>query len=292
MNKNVNNVVEKDKGRLAIISRIEEYEKKGWFSKDVEDDPPTISLTEDKVDYLNENLINRLLAKVITTYAYHFIKKLLKTKQMIIKEVRGIENYEKIADKGAVLTCNHFNPFDNFAIHITLKKYLKKHHGELYKVIREGNFTNFKGLYGLFFRHCYTLPLSSNFSCMKKFMASVDTLLKRGEKILVYAEQGMWWNYKKPRPLTSGAFNFAVRNDVPILPCFITMEDSNIIGGDGFPIQEYTIHFLKPIYPDNTKSYKENVAEMNEKNYRMWKEVYEKTYGIPLKYSCNEDESK
>ena len=52
-------MIEKDKGRLEILERIEEYEKKGWFSKDVEDDPPTIPLTPDKVDYLNKKFSNK-----------------------------------------------------------------------------------------------------------------------------------------------------------------------------------------------------------------------------------------
>lgn len=276
--------IEKDKGRLLVLKRIDEYERKRWFTKDVEDDPPTIPLTADKVDYLNKKLKNKILAKLVTRKAIKFIDNLIATKQLIIKEVKGIENFEKLANQGAILTCNHFNAFDNFAIHHIVLPYLHKEHRELYKVIREGNFTSFPGLYGLFFRHCNTLPLSSNYSCMKLFMQAMDVLLRRGEKVLVYAEQGMWWNYRKPRPMTNGAFTFAVKSNVPVLPFFITMEDSDIIGNDGFPIQEYTVHILEPIYPDPNKSEKENVRSMNEKNYNMWKDVYEKTYGIPLEY--------
>ena len=119
----------------------------------------------------------------------------------------------------------------------------------------------------------------------------MDVLLRRGEKVLVYAEQGMWWNYRKPRPLTNGAFKFAVTSNVPVLPMFITMNDSDIIGGDGFPIQEYTLHILEPIYPDPNKSDKENIEWMKNKNYEMWKNVYETTYGIPLTYSCDNSEN-
>ena len=51
--------MEKDPGRLKVLERIEENEKNGWFSKTVEDDPPTIPLTPDKVDYLNKKLSNK-----------------------------------------------------------------------------------------------------------------------------------------------------------------------------------------------------------------------------------------
>ena len=281
-------MIEKDKGRLEVLARIDEYEKKGWFSKDVEDDPPTIPLPPDKVDYLNKKFSNKIATFFVNIGAKRFIKNLVKNGQMIIKDVKGIENFEAIQKSGAILTCNHFNPFDNFAIHYVLFKYMYKPGKQvLYKVIREGNYTNFPGIYGFFFRHCNTLPLSANFSTMKNFMAAMKVLLERGEKVLVYAEQGMWWNYRKPRPLTAGAFKFAAESKVPVLPIFITMNDSDKIGGDGFPIQEYTLHFLPAIYPDESKSIKENMEIMKDKNYAAWKEVYEKTYGIPLTYSCD-----
>ncbi len=284
-------MIEKDKGRLEVLARIDEYEKKGWFSKDVEEDPPTIPLTPDKVDYLNKKLSNKIATFFVNVGAKRFIKNLVKNGQMIIKDVKGIENFEAIQKSGAILTCNHFNPFDNFAIHYVLFKYMYKPGKQvLYKVIREGNYTNFPGIYGFFFRHCNTLPLSANFSTMKNFMAAMKVLLERGEKVLVYAEQGMWWNYRKPRPLTAGAFKFAAESKVPVLPIFITMNDSDKIGGDGFPIQEYTLHFLPAIYPDESKTVKENMEIMKDKNYEMWKEVYETTYGIPLTYSCDSAE--
>ena len=284
--------VEKNPQRLEVLARIQEYEKKGWWSRDVEDDPPTIPLTPDKVDYLNKKLKNKIATFFVNIGAKRFINNLVKNGQMIIKDIKGLENYEAVKDSGLIITCNHFNAFDNFAIHYALFKYLYKANGKvLYKVIREGNYTNFPGLYGFFFRHCNTLPLSANFSTMKNFMQAMKVLLGRGEKVLVYAEQGMWWNYRKPRPLTAGAFKFAVESGVPVLPVFITMQDSDKIDGDGFPIQEYTLNFLPPIYADSSKSAKENIEEMKNKNYEAWKKVYEDFYGIPLEYSKPDGEA-
>ncbi|WP_318662538.1 lysophospholipid acyltransferase family protein [Treponema sp.] len=277
-----NNEIAKDPQRLAVLARIDEYERKGWFSKDVEDDPPTIPLEPEKTDYLCKKFSNKILRIVVYAIARHFIHKIIRNKQMIIKDVVGLENFVKLRKSGLIMTCNHFNAFDNFAVYHVIEKVLP--HRKMYKVIREGNYTSFPGMYGLFFRHCDTLPLSSKFSTMKLFIKSMDVLLRRGEKVLVYAEQGMWWNYRKPRPLTPGAFKFAVTSNVPVLPFFITMSDSDIIGGDGFPVQEYTVHILEPIYPDPKLSEKENIEMMREKNYQMWKDVYEKTYGIPLEY--------
>ena len=285
--------ITKNPQRLEVLKRIEEYERNGWWSRDVEDDPPTIPLTPDKVDYLNKKLSNKLATFFVNLGAKHFIKNLVKNGQMIIKEIKGLENFEAVKDSGVIITCNHFNPFDNFAIHYALFPYLYRWNGKvLYKVIREGNFTNFPGLYGFFFRHCNTLPLSANFSTMKKFMEAMKVLLCRGEKVLIYAEQGMWWNYRKPRPLTAGAFRFAIEANVPVLPVFITMQDSPKLDQDGFPIQEYTVHFLPAIYADPSKSSKQNIEEMKQKNYEMWKQVYEDFYGIPLTYASHQETDK
>ena len=153
---------------------------------------------------------------------------------MIIKEVNGIENLDSV-ETGAMITCNHFNPFDSFAIEKTFRMSKQAENKKLYKVIREGNYTNFPGFYGFLFRHCDTLPLSSNKRTMIEFLKAVDTLLKKGEFILIYPEQSMWWNYKKPKPLKDGAFKMAVKSNVPVVPIFITMKESDIIGEDRFP---------------------------------------------------------
>lgn len=161
---------------------------------------------------------------------------------------------------------------------------MKKKRRSLYKVIREGNYTNSPPPFRVILRHCHTLPLSSNKETMRKFMRSVDTLLKRGEKILVYPEQAMWWNYRKPRPLKNGAFRFAVNAMKPVLPMFITMENSDKLDGDGFPIQKHTLHIMPAIYPDSNLTKPENVEMMKNKNYELWVKTYEEFYKQPLTY--------
>ncbi len=55
--------------------------------------------------------------------------------------------------------------------------------------------------------------------------------------------------------MQDGAFSIAVRNNAPVVPIFITMEDSDILDSDGFFVQEYTLHILPPIYPDKNLSH-------------------------------------
>ena len=278
--------IQKDPGRLAIIEKIKQFEREERWAQDVEDDPPTIPLRPEMVDYLNEKISSRFWMKFANILARNFINSLLRKKIMILKEVKGLENYVEMKRKGAIITCNHFNAMDNFAVYKAIEKHV--YHRELVKVCREGNYKNFPGFYGFLFKHCNTLPLSSVASTMKNFMHAVKTYLAQGRQILIYPEQAMWWNYRKPRPLTSGAFKMAAENNVPVIPFFITMQDSDIVDSDGFFVQEYTVNILKPIFPKEELSVRQNAEFMKNENYSVWKKVYEEFYGIPLVYSEEE----
>lgn len=278
----------KSESKLALLAHIEELEREGRFSEDAEENPPAPVLMPEDINYLPRSLKSKTQTKYAFKVARWFVNMLIKKKQLIIKEYKGIENLEKVAD-GAVITCNHFNAFDSFAIPLAFEQgKLKKK--KMYRVIREGNYTGFPGFYGVLMRHCNTLPLSSNFKTMEKFIAAVDRVLEKNQFVLVYPEQGMWWNYRKPRPLQKGAFTFAARNNKPVLPVFITMEDSDVLDDDGFYVQEYTVHFCEPIYPDPNKKRAQNSCEMRDKNYEAWKAVYEQNYGEKLTYSCDEEQ--
>ena len=133
-------------------------------------------------------------------------------------------------------------------------------------------------------RHGNTLPLSTNKETMQKFYAGMDTLLKRGEKVLIYPEQAMWWNYQKPRPMKIGAFRMAVKYNVPIIPTFITMKDSPCIDDDGFHVQELYVHYLPAIYPDEDLDVIDRANQMMKKNYESWVKVYEDFYKKKLEY--------
>ena len=274
----------KSQDRLEVLDKIAKLESEGRFDEDVEEDPPTRQLQPDEVDYLRKSVKSKVKSRFTYAVARAYMNKLIKNKQLVIKDIKGIENYQKL-NSGAVITCNHFNALDSFAMQIAYEASEHKDR-KFFRVIREGNFTNFPGFYGMLMRNCNTFPLSSNKKTMEKFIDSVDKILKAGHFLLIYPEQSMWWNYRKPKPLKKGAFNFAAKSKVPVLPCFITMADSDILDENGFYVQEYTIHISEPIYPDPNKSKAENVKDMMDKNYAEWKNIYESTYGEKLEYSC------
>jgi lipopolysaccharide biosynthesis glycosyltransferase len=267
--------------REEILQKIALFEKEGKFDQDVENDPPSRLLKPGDVDYLKKKFFSKFKAKFTTDFSFRYFNKLIKKGVIVIDGYEGVDNLRRLK-KGAVITSNHFNPFDSIPIHKICKKVCKKR--KLFKVIREGNYS-FPGLFGKFMRNCYTLPLSNNYDVMREMMNATNTILRRGDLVLVYAEQSMWWNYRKPKPLKIGAFKFAAKANVPVVPTFITMRDTDKLDENGYPIQAYTLHILKPIYPNPSLNILENAENMKKENERVWKEVYEKVYGIPLTYT-------
>lgn len=274
----------RDLDRVRIQKKIARYEREGRFDEDVEDDPPTRPLKVGEVDFLRKSPAARLGARLAFAAARKYVDGLLADGKMRIDGFPGIEHFKNLRT-GAVITCNHFNAFDSFAIHLAYDASGQKKR-RFFRVIREGNYTSFPGFYGRLMRNCNTLPLSSNTKVMTEFVQATNELLQDGDFVLFYPEQSMWWNYRKPKPLKSSAYRFAAKNHVPVLPCFITMQDSDTVGEDGFPIQRYTIHISEPIYPDPAKSISENTLCLMRENYRVWREIYEATYGEPLTYDC------
>lgn len=263
--------------RVAVLNKISSYEKNGTFDVDAEDDPPSRTLMPDEINYLENGIFKRIKTAFAFAAARLFVRRLVSKKELIVKEIRGIE-YFKNLQSGAVITCNHFNAYDSFAMQMAYDASGHKKR-KFYRVVREGNYTSFPGFYGLLMRNCNTLPLSSNRKTLKKFIEATDELLKRGNFVLVYPEQSMWWNYRKPKPLKAGAFSFAVKSGVPVLPCFITMKDTDILGKDGFPVQEYTVNIGAPIYPDIKLDERERVNKLMADNADVWNRIYTEAYG-------------
>ena len=85
--------------------------------------------------------------------------------------------------------------------------------------------------------------------------------------------------------LSNVAFHFAVKNNVPVIPNFITFKENGKKDVNGIDLYDMTVNILKPIYPNPELSPKENIKYMMAENERLWKECYEKTYGIKLEYT-------
>ncbi len=268
--------------RTEICEKIERYEREGLFHLDVEDDPPTKVLNPEDIDYLKRGFKKEIKRFFAYRLAHRFLRIAKRKKQIVFNPPEGMENLRG-ALGGAIITCNHFNAFDSFIMQEIFDKSKRKK--RMYRIIREGNYTTFGGFFGILMRNCDTLPLSSNNRTRVKLFHAIGKLLADGNSILIYPEKTMWYNYKKPKPLYPGAFDIAVRHNVPVIPIFITLGDSDMLDADGQPVKIYTPHIGKPIYPDMTLGKCEASEQLLRSTFEYNKSVYERVYEIPLSYT-------
>lgn len=201
-------------------------------------------------------------------------------------EVIGLENVKDIKT-GAIITSNHFNPLDNTVVRKFAKEAGKK---RIYVIGQESNLA-MDGFIGFMMKYSDIIPISNQVSYMKNdFQKLIKDTLNKNNFILIYPEQEMWFNYRKPRNLKPGAYYYASKYNVPIISCFIEIIDKEENDNDEFKKVKYRIHILKPIYPDSDKSDKENAAWMSQRDYSQKIEAYEKAYNKKLDYKFEDDD--
>ena len=90
--------------------------------------------------------------------------------------------------------------------------------------ITGAEFNKQKGMLGILMREGGLLQFSSNKKAMRNLDNAITYYLEKNNYILFYPEQAMWWLYEKPRPMNKGAFHYAIKNNVTVIPVFITFE--------------------------------------------------------------------
>ena len=98
-------IKEKSQDRIDVLKRIEQLEKEGKFDVDAENDPPTIVLTPENIDYLRSKMTSKIKRVFANEVGERFLDNLLKNNKLIIKDVRGIENLNKVST-GAIVQSN------------------------------------------------------------------------------------------------------------------------------------------------------------------------------------------
>lgn len=203
-----------------------------------------------------------------------------------VNEIVGMEKLKAVPGP-AFVTSNHFNPFDNGFLRTMAKE---SGHGRLWAISQGTNFV-MPGLNGFVLRNIDVIPLISEPSYMngpfRELMASV---LKENRYILIYPEQEMWFNYRKPRPGKRGAYLFAAEYGVPVIPCFVELRELPQLLTPDFHDVKCILHILDPIFPNPSKSARQNSFEMCEADYQAKKAAYERIYGRPLSYDFSPDD--
>ncbi len=193
--------------------------------------------------------------------------------------VVGKKNLKAVKGMGAFCVTNHFSNLDILPIRYGT--------GYFRSYVTVAPWNNKTGVLGWLMRRAGILPLSPNLAATRNLWKEMGRLLDEKKLICFYAEQAMWIAYQKPRPMKEGAFFFAVKYNVPVVPVFVTWKRTK----RGF-MRKMCVHVLPAIFPDGELGKTERAKKMQEQAELAWKECYEQTYGIPLVYEDREDVSK
>lgn len=267
--------------RIEVIKNIKNNAENGEFHTKVEINDPV--LTDEQIKAINNEYIeNRkhFTFKVKTSIAVamaNFATKIINKNTVIM----GIEKIP-YGLEGVIITSNHFGPLENTVIRHLTNKLKRKN---LAIISQTTNFA-MTGPIGYLMNYANTIPISPDPRYLARDFLSVlkEKLIIKKEAILLYPEQEMWFNYRKPRPPKNGAYFYAAKLNVPIISCFVEIIDLDKDDTNDFKKVRYVLHVLDVLYPDPQKSTKENTEQLAENDYQLKKRCYEKVYNKELTY--------
>ncbi len=265
-----------------VLERIKEAEKKGDFNAHL-----------DPIDYGNCLPVDENFP-YIPTGALKFRQTLMRV--FIIEPFMWVVNRFIFRTKiyndygnaqspsGMIITCNHINKLDALVVKWALKKSGVLRGRQLKVMVAD--FNNQKGRLGEYMRAFGIMPFPSGHRLVRRFDSAVSYYLGRGDCVLVFPEQSEWWGYDRPRPLKNGAFYYAVKNNVSVLPLFITCRDAchdacRDAGHDvhcagknsgGVERRYFDVHILDRIEPiKDAISDHDKIRMMRDENSQRWK---------------------
>lgn len=204
------------------------------------------------------------LLNFFIVYPYCFIVNHFWLKTKVI----GKENLKGV--KGGILTCNHVNKVDTIALSKAFKK------SKFRFTVAE--FNNMQSRLGSYIRSYGSMPLSNDKDAIRNFNEALTKIVSNGGFVNFFPEQSEWWCYEKPRPLLPGAYHYAVKNNTPIIPCFITFTKTGKFDKNGIEKRHFNVFISKPIYPKEELSNKENKDYLMNENMKSWIKIYEEFY--------------
>ena len=268
--------------REAVIKNIQKAANKRDFTAKAEIGDPQMTLDE-RLKLVNDYWKNRksFSSKINNQIGHAMLTTFAKTLAGST-EFKGLENLNNLPIGGAIVTANHFNQIDSLPI----KLLANKMHHQLSIVIEDTNLM-LPGFFRYLMNYVGTIPLVQSASYIgNEFPKHLSNALAKNNWVLIYPEQEMWWNYRKPRKLQRGAYYFAAKQNVPVISLFIEISDLPKIEkkDSNFYETKYIVHVLQPIFPDVSLNANENAHKMMEQDYQQKVAAYEKIYGKKLNY--------
>ena len=260
--------------RRQVINNIKKNVAKKQFDAKAELHDPV----------LNNKETNKIVSKYwqyTKTISYRLFNPLVRVVFNIASQILtgrcSIDGIENLPDSHtAFITGNHYNQFDVLLIgKLALKKRQR-----LFIVVEASNLA-MPHLIGWAVRNFDSLPIDHDFHYLSRiFPKKLAQVLSKPGWILIYPEEELWFNYRKPRPLKKGAYYYAAKFNQPIISTFTEIQATSkreLFQRDFYKTKKI-LHILPTIYPNPDLKIRENMQRMAEIDYRQKKAAYEKYY--------------
>ncbi len=238
--------------RIDYRARERELESKGLYDVDMNEEHHIANAQKIDEDY--EYLPIKWTEKIRRAIVLSVVKAVgpVITWIGMGAKVVGRENLRAVKG-GAISVCNHVHNLDTLLMKNSLGPFRTFHTGNYYLLKR--------GWLGRLFKSGGFLPVGTTLGDMKKLQNTVERLVRAGKIVNFYPEHALWPRYEKLRPFKPGAFRYAVKFNVPVLPVFIEFKMTKI--RRFFRLKKKMIvHILPPQYAKETGSDRERSEEL------------------------------
>lgn len=264
--------------RRQVINNIKKNVARKQFNSKVELHDPVLDLEE----------TNKVVSKYwqyTQPFSYRLFNPVIRAIFAVASQILtgrcyidGLENLPKSST--AFVTGNHYNQFDV----LLMEKLALKKHRRLFIVVEASNLV-MPNLIGWVVRNFDSIPIDHDLHYLSLiFPKKVEKILQKPGWILIYPEEELWFNYRKPRPSKKGAYYYAAKFNQPIISTFTEIQATSKreLFQHNFYKTKKILHILPTIYPNPDFKVRENMQKMAEIDYQQKKDAYEKCYGRKL----------
>ena len=175
-------------------------------------------------------------------------------------KIEGKENIKNLKT-GAISISNHVLILDCSMIGLAFG--LKK----VYFTTREGSFKI--PFVRKLIKLLRAVPIPTKLKDEEYFIKGINKALQDGKIIHFYPEKALWPYYEKIRNFKSGAFNFAIKNDVPVIPIVIKFRNPKGIRQIFKKKKDVTLKILEPIKFEVKDNKKESIENLKNQVFKI-----------------------
>lgn len=175
-------------------------------------------------------------------------------------KIEGKENIKNLKT-GAISVSNHVLILDCSMIGLAFG--LKK----VYFTTREGSFKI--PFVRKLIKLLRAVPIPTKLKDEEYFIKGINKALQDGKIIHFYPEKALWPYYEKIRNFKNGAFNFAIKNDVPVIPIVIKFRNPKGIRQIFKKKKDVTLKILEPIKFEVKDNKKESIENLKNQVFKI-----------------------